>query len=34
MRKGYIEKTPRGRQIPSTKMLLLKQKFLGQDSII
>ena len=31
MRKGYLEKTPRGRQIPHKKLPFLKKKFLGQD---
>lgn len=30
MRKGYIEKTSRGRQILPTKLPLLRQRFLGQ----
>ncbi len=30
MRQGYIEKTPRGRQIPSNMISLLKTRFLGQ----
>lgn len=34
MRKGYIEKTPRGRQIPGMKLPFLKQKFLGQKSLL
>jgi len=34
MRKGYIEKTPRGRQIPSKKLPLLRSKFLGQHTIL
>ena len=33
MRKGYLEKTPRGRQIPHKKLPYLKQKFLGQNSL-
>jgi len=33
MRMGYIEKTPRGRQIPATRLPFLKQRFLGQRSI-
>lgn len=33
MRKGYIEKTPRGRQIPHTKLSFLKQKYLGQNTL-
>ncbi len=31
MRKGYIEKTARGRQVPHKKLPWLKKKFLGQD---
>ena len=34
MRKGYIEKTPRGRQIPRAKLSFLKQKFLGQNTLL
>jgi len=34
MRKGYLEKTPRGRQIPATKLPHLRAKFLGQHHII
>ncbi len=34
MRKGYLEKTPRGRQIPHTKLPFLKQKFLGQNTLL
>jgi len=34
LRKGYLEKTTRGRQIPHTKLLALKNKFLGQKTII
>ncbi len=30
MRKGYLEKTARGRQIPHKRLPYLKQKFLGQ----
>ncbi|MEX0671990.1 MAG: Holliday junction branch migration DNA helicase RuvB [Candidatus Babeliales bacterium] len=33
MQKGYLEKTPRGRQIPFRILPLLKQKFLGQKTI-
>lgn len=33
MRKGYLEKTPRGRQIPHKKLTRLMQKFLGQTLI-
>jgi len=31
MRKGYLEKTPRGRQVPHKRLPFLKKKFLGQD---
>ncbi|HZW60668.1 MAG TPA: Holliday junction branch migration DNA helicase RuvB [Candidatus Babeliales bacterium] len=34
MRKGYLEKTPRGRQIPHTKLPLLKRRFLGQETLL
>ncbi len=34
MQKGYLEKTPRGRQIPHTRRPSLIKKFLGQDSLI
>jgi len=34
LRKGYLEKTPRGRQIPHKKMPFLKKKFLGQNTLI
>jgi len=34
LRKGYIEKTPRGRQIPAKIMPQLIKKFLGQETII
>lgn len=33
MRKGYLEKTPRGRQVPHKILPFLKQKFLGQQTI-
>jgi Holliday junction DNA helicase RuvB len=33
MRKGYLEKTPRGRQIPHSKLPLLRARYLGQGSI-
>ena len=33
MRLGYLEKTPRGRQIPYKTLPYLKNKFLGQHSI-
>ena len=34
MRKGYLEKTVRGRQIPHKKLPYLKQKFLGQMTVL
>jgi Holliday junction DNA helicase RuvB len=34
LRKGYLEKTTRGRQIPHQKLLILKDKYLGQKTII
>ncbi len=34
LRQGFLEKTPRGRQIPHKKLPLLIKKFLGQDSFI
>jgi Holliday junction DNA helicase RuvB len=34
MRKGYLEKTARGRQIPHTRLLQLKQRFMGQHTLI
>lgn len=34
MRQGYLEKTPRGRQVPYKAIPLLKSKFLGQKSVI
>lgn len=34
IRKGYLEKTPRGRQIPHTMLLFLKSKFLGQKTLL
>jgi len=33
MRKGYIEKTARGRQIPHKTAILLKQRMLGQKGV-
>ena len=33
LRLGYLEKTPRGRQIPPKKLAQLIQRFLGQQSI-
>jgi len=34
LRKGYLEKTARGRQIPHKKLPILKQRFLGQHTIL
>ena len=34
MRKGYLEKTARGRQIQAKKMPFLRSKFLGQHSLL
>lgn len=34
IRKGYIEKTPRGRQIPHKILPRLVKKFLGQDTLL
>ncbi|KKP35501.1 MAG: Holliday junction ATP-dependent DNA helicase RuvB [candidate division TM6 bacterium GW2011_GWF2_32_72] len=34
LRLGYLEKTPRGRQIPSKMQTKLKQKFVGQISLL
>jgi len=34
LRKGYLEKTPRGRQIPHKKLPFLKSKFLGQGTLL
>ena len=34
LRKGYLEKTARGRQIPHTKLPNLKSKFLGQKTLL
>lgn len=34
MRKGYLEKTSRGRQIPHVRLPLLKKRFLGQDTLL
>lgn len=34
MRAGYIEKTPRGRQIIPLKMPFLKKRFLGQENLL
>jgi len=33
MRKGYLEKTSRGRQIPAKKLPSLRSKFLGQKTV-
>jgi Holliday junction DNA helicase RuvB len=33
MRKGYLEKTARGRQIPAKKLPFLRSKFLGQKTV-
>jgi len=34
LRKGYLEKTARGRQIPHTKLPHLKSKFIGQKTLL
>ena len=34
LRKGYLEKTARGRQIPHKKLPILKQRFLGQHTLL
>lgn len=34
LRKGYLEKTSRGRQIPALMLPLLKRKFLGQSTLL
>lgn len=34
LRKGYLEKTGRGRQVPHKKIPHLKQKFLGQNTLL
>ncbi len=34
IRKGFLQKTPRGRQIPPRMIPLLKQKFLGQNTFL
>jgi Holliday junction DNA helicase RuvB len=34
IRKGYLEKSARGRQIPHRLLPLLKKRFLGQDSLL
>jgi len=33
MRKGYLERTPRGRQIPHLRLLKLKRKLFGQETL-
>ena len=33
LRKGYLEKTPRGRQIPAKKLPLLRAQFIGQQTL-
>lgn len=33
LRKGYLEKTPRGRQIPAKSLMLLKKAYCGQKNI-
>ena len=33
LRKGYLEKTARGRQIPAKKLPFLRQKFFGQETL-
>lgn len=34
LRQGYLEKTPRGRQIPHKILPYLKKKFLGQETLL
>jgi len=34
IRKGYLEKTARGRHIPHRQLPLLKKRFLGQDTLL
>ncbi len=34
LRLGYLEKTPRGRQVPHKKLPILTQKFLGQATLL
>ncbi|EKD48700.1 MAG: Holliday junction ATP-dependent DNA helicase ruvB [uncultured bacterium] len=34
LRLGYLEKTPRGRQIPHKKLPILTQRFLGQKTLL
>ena len=34
LRKGYLEKTARGRQIPRKKLLYLTQQFMGQQTLL
>ena len=33
LRKGYLEKSPRGRQIPAQKLPFFKRRFLGQETL-
>jgi len=33
LRKGYLEKSPRGRQIPAHKLPFFKKRFLGQETV-
>ncbi len=34
LRKGYLEKTPRGRQIPHKKLPFLQKKYFGQNTLL
>jgi len=34
LRKGYLEKTPRGRQIPYKKLPFLQKKYFGQNTLL
>ena len=34
LRKGYLEKTPKGRQIPYKKLPYLKKKYIGQETLL
>ncbi len=34
LRKGYLEKTPRGRQIPFKKLPFLQKKYFGQNTLL
>jgi len=34
LRKGYLEKTARGRQIPQKKLIHLIQQFMGQQTLL